>query len=369
MTMVPDAFVDHVPQYCTACSHSLSDTVPELESQRQVVDLPDIRAIWTEHRQYSKTCRCGHKTTTNFPKSVSAPVQYGPGIVSLISYLHARQYLPYDRMQELLKDSYGVQISQGSIDNIIKRFAMKSTAVYNRIKTEIMRAPVIGSDETGMKINGKKHWAWTWQDTNNTLIAISQSRGIQAITESVMYHLPKAIVCHDAWRAQFSIHCRDHQLCCAHLLRETNYLNELYKHSWSIKFQSLLHQALILKRHMGPDEYGGENPERNQIIASYQQLLDQSPGQKYKELHSFYKRIIKYKDHVFPFLYHQNVPPDNNASERAIRNIKVKQKISGQFRSMNGANNFAIIRSVIDTLNKRNLNVFHNLQLIANFNT
>lgn len=369
MTLVPDAFVDHVPQFCTACSTSLSNQTPELESKRQVVDLPNIQAIWTEHRQYSKTCNCGHKTITDFPGPVSATVQYGPGIESLICYLHARQYLPYERMQELLKDSYGVKISQGSIDNIIKRFAVKGTPVYNRIKTEIMGAQVVGSDETGMKINGKKHWAWTWQDPKNTLIYISQSRGIQAITDSVMNNLPNAIVCHDAWRAQFSIDCRNHQLCCAHLLRELNYLNDRYKHSWSRKFQSLLNRAIKLKKQMGLHEYDGENPERNSILSSFQELLDQSPDKKHKELYSFYKRILRYKDHIFPFLYHLNVPPDNNASERAIRNIKVKQKISGQFRSMQGAFNFAIIRSIIDTLNKRNLNVFQNLKLIANFNT
>lgn len=369
MTIAPDDFVNHVPEYCTVCGKSLVDKAAELASQRQVVDLPSIQAIWTEHRQYSKICTCGHKTKPNFPKTISASIQYGPRIESLICYLHARQYLPYDRMQELLKDSYGVKISQGSIENIIKRFADKGSVVYDKIRAEIMNSQVIGSDETGIKVGGKNHWAWTWQDVENTLISISQSRGIQAITESVMNYLPKAIVCHDAWRAQFSVDCRDHQLCCAHLLRELNYLKDRYKHSWSRKFQRLLHQALNLKRQMGPHDYDAENTQRDRIISSYQKLLDLAPDKKYKELHSFYKRIVKYKDHVFPFLYHQHVPPDNNASERAIRNIKVKQKISGQFRSLKGAENFAIIRSIIDTLNKRNLNIFQNLELIANFNT
>ncbi len=369
MSILPDEFVDHVPEYCTVCGSSLEEKAAEMESQRQVVDLPRIQAIWTAHRQYSKTCNCGHKTTTKFPEYINAPIQYGPKIESLICYLHARQYLPYDRMSELLKDSYGVKISQGSIENIIKRFAAKGTTVYNRIKAEIMSAQVVGSDETGIKIGGKKHWAWTWQDVENTLISISRSRGIQAITESVMNHLPKAILCHDAWRAQFSIDCRDHQLCCAHLLRELNYLNELHKHSWAKKFKKLLYQALGLKRKMVPEDYDTENTQRDSIISSYQKLLDQPPDKKHKELYSFYKRIVKYKDHVFPFLHHYDVPPDNNASERAIRNIKVKQKISGQFRSFKGAKNFAVIRSIIDTLNKRNLNVFQNLELIANFNT
>jgi len=369
MTIAPDVFVKHAPEYCTVCGDSLEGKTAVLESQRQVVDLPNIQAIWTEHRQYSKMCNCGHKTTAKFPAHVNAPVRYGPRIESLICYLHARQYLPYDRMAELLRDSYGIGISQGSIDNIIRRFAEKGRPVYDRIRSEIMGSQVVGSDETGIKISGKKHWAWTWQDVENTLISISQSRGIQAITESAMNHLPKAIICHDAWRAQFSIDCHDHQLCCAHLLRELNYLNDLHKQPWGRKFQELLLQALKLKKQMVPENYETQNREREDIIASYHKLLARPPDKKHKELYSFYNRIVKYKDHVFPFLYHRNVPPDNNASERAIRNIKVKQKISGQFRSMKGAKNFAIIRSIIDTLNKRNLNVFHNLELIANFNT
>lgn len=369
MSILPDEIVDHVPEYCTICGESLEEKATEMGSQRQVVDLPRIQAIWTEHRQYSKTCNCGHKTTSNFPAYINAPIQYGPRIESLVCYLHARQYLPYDRMAELLKDTYGVKISQGSIDNIIKRFAVKGTTVYNRIKAEIMSAQVVGSDETGIKIGGKKHWAWAWQDVENTLISISPSRGIQAITENVMNHLPRAILCHDAWRAQFSIDCRDHQLCCAHLLRELKYLYELYKHPWSKKFKKLLHQALALKRQMVPEDYDTEGTQRDSIISCYEKLLDRPPDKKYKELYSFYKRIIKYKDHVFPFLHYYDVPPDNNASERAIRNIKVKQKISGQFRSLTGAKNFAVIRSIIDTLNKRNLNVFQNLELIANFST
>jgi transposase len=368
MTAIPDCLIEHSPDYCQVCGKLLEEE-QQLESCRQVVDLPEIHAIWTEHRQFSKQCNCGHKTTTDFPSSVKAPVQYGAGIEALVCYLHGRQYLPYGRMQELIKDSYGVKISQGSIDNIIKRFAQKGSLVYSKIKANVVSSEVIGSDETGIKINSKKHWAWTWQDARNTLISISESRGIQAITENMMGKLPKAILCHDAWRAQFSIECRTHQLCCAHLLRELNYLNELYKQPWGCKFKQLLYKAMKLKNKMLPQEYESDNPERNEIISAYEKLLHQPPDEKYKELKRFHKRIVKYKNYIFPFLYHESVPADNNASERAIRNIKVKQKISGQFRSKLGAENFAVIRSIIDTFIKRNVNVFHNLRIIAEFNS
>jgi transposase len=105
------------------------------------------------------------------------------------------------------------------------------------------------------------------------------------------------------------------------------------------------------------------------IISPYPKMLSQAADKKHKELYDLYKRIVRYKTHAFLCLCHYHIPPGNNASARAIRNIKVKQKISGQFRSLEGAKNFAFIRSIIDTLNKRNLNIFQNLELIAKSNT
>jgi transposase len=369
MTATPDHIISHRPDYCQSCGRSLSEHQHQLESIRQVVDLPDIKAICTEHQQYSRQCTCGHKTVSAFPTEVRSPVHYGPGIEALISYLYGRQYIPYARMQEMFRDSYGVKISQGSIDNIIKRFAKKGEKFYERIKQEIVFSKVVGSDETGLRINGEKHWAWTWQDTKNTLIAISKSRGIQAISDHLGDILPNAILCHDAWRAQFSLDCKTHQLCCAHMLRELNYLTELHNQPWSIQFKQLLLEAINLKKKLTERDYHNKHPDIEVVEKKFSKLLDRPPDKKYTELYSFYKRINKYKDYIFPFLYYQHVPPDNNASERAIRNIKVKQKISGQFKSQQGARDFAIIRSIIDTLVKRSENVFQNLQIIANFST
>lgn len=369
MTATPDHVIEHTPDYCQACGRSLSGQQYELESIRQVLDLPDIKAICTEHRQYSRQCTCGHKTVAAFPAEVSSPVQYGPVIEALISYFHGRQYIPYARMQEMFRDSFGIKISQGSIDNIIKRFARKGGKVYERIRQEILCSRVVGSDETGLRINGQKHWVWTWQDAKNTLISISKSRGIQAISDQLGAILPGAVLCHDAWRAHFSLECETHQLCCAHLLRELNYLTELHNQPWGIQFKQLLLEAINLKKKLTERDYHTKHPDREAVEKKFSKLLDRPPDKKYTELYSFYKRIDKYKDYIFPFLYYQHVPPDNNASERAIRNIKVKQKISGQFRSQQGARDFAIIRSIIDTLIKRSENVFQNLQIIANFGT
>ena len=104
------------------------------------------------------------------------------------------------------------------------------------------------------------------------------------------------------------------------MLRELNYLTELYSQPWSVKFKKLILKAIDLKKKMAPHDYKIKHLEREGIITEFSHLLDHPPGKKYKELNSFYKRMVKYKDYIFPFLYYEGVPPDNNASERAIRN-------------------------------------------------
>ena len=365
MTAFPDAVVDHNPDYCTCCGRDLCDINAELSSKRQVIDIPVVRPVCTEHRIYTKTCPCGKSTKSGFPVGVNSPVQYGSGLECMVGYLHSRQYLPYQRMKELLKDCFGVSLSEGSIDNIIRRFAQKALPVYGMIKDAVSNSPVIGGDETGARVDGSKHWVWTYQTDSFTVLAMSPSRGLKAINS----HFPKgfgnAVLCHDAWRTYFSYRDNLHQLCCAHLLRELNYIEEKHKSGWATQIKSLLLEAMTLKKTLDKDL----TQEQLEAISVLEQKLDgileSSLDQSHRESVSMQKRLVKYRQSILTFLYNHKVPPDNNASERAIRNVKVKQKISGQFKSEKGADDFCVIRSVVDTLIKRSQNILENLTLIA----
>jgi len=365
MSSKPDVITKHIPGFCSECGCDLSAIPSELSSKRQVIDLPLVKPVCTEHRSYHKICTCGKKNGASYPDNVNAPIQYGSGVEALTGYLHVRQYLPYNRLKELLKDCYGIRLSEGSIENIIRKLALKASPYYQMLKGALSMSPIIGCDETGARVDGNRFWVWAYQNHLITVLAMSESRGLKAITSHFQEGFGKAILCHDAWRTYFNYSENLHQLCCAHLLRELNYIVERFESKWADNLRSLFKEAISLKKKL--NELHSDEDKKN--IAAIEKRMDGLLGNKidpeHKEAITLQKRLIKYRDSLFTFLHHHKVPPDNNASERAIRNIKVKQKISGQFKSSAGADDFCVIRSVVDTLIKRSQNVLENLTLIS----
>jgi transposase len=163
MVSTPDKVVELQPDYCKACGTSLISTKAIKEQSRQIVDIPPIQAVFTEYQTFSKVCGCGCKTTADFPQCISAPVSYGANIEALIGYFHARQYLPFARMQEVFNDVFNIGISQGGIHYLLNRFADKTSPVYELIRQRVSNSDVVGADETGVKVNADKQWYWTWQ--------------------------------------------------------------------------------------------------------------------------------------------------------------------------------------------------------------
>jgi transposase len=343
----------------------LSGIEGDLLEARQVVDLPPIKPVYTEHRRYGKTCACGCTSSGGFPEGVGNRIQYGPGVTATVAYLSVRQYLPFRRMKELFQDCFGLNISEGGIERQLNRFKAKSQPVYERIKEEIERAEVVGTDETGAKVNGKNWWLWTWQDPLNTFIAASKSRGYETIARIFPLGLLLTVLVSDCWAAQLKTPAKTHQICIAHLLRNLKFLIQLTDRAWAKKFRVLLLEALELKSQLDWEDYFRPMPERDALEAKLRKLLAQNLSKQEKQLQTFQKRMVKYQDYLFQFLYYHHVPPDNNASERAIRNAKVKMKVSGQFRSKEGIETFAVIRSVIDTCRKREMNILGSMTEIA----
>lgn len=364
ITQSPDEVIDYVPEFCQQCGENL-ETLPGINTEcRQVVDIPAVEPTYTEHRAYSKTCRCGYVTKSSFPSNIKAPIQYGSGVESMAAYFSVRQYLPYKRMKECFRDLFGLGISESCLVNAVRRMAQKSQPIYNRIKQNISHSPVVGADETGAKVNGKKAWFWTWQDPSNTFITVDLTRGFKHIKQVFPNGLTNSILVSDCWAAQLKTPTAGHQLCIAHLQRELNFFVELYNDQWSKNLKKLLLLAQKLKSEMS--DYKKEHPERDKLESQLEKLLSYDIEKQPVKIKPFQKRLIKNKKYLLPFLYHQKVPADNNASERAIRNIKVKQKISGQFFNLSNAMDFAIIRSVLDTTIKNGANVFNSLKLVAN---
>jgi transposase len=359
--------VHHAPCICSKCGHDLSAYSQQLIERRQVADIPPPpQTVYTEHQVYGKTCSCGYVTASVFPEGINAPIQYGPQVETMIAYLYSRQYIPFERMAELFRYAMGLSISTGSIANIILRFAQKAQPAYEHIKTSIEQADYVGADETGVKVNGLKHWFWTWQNDELTFIVHSESRGYDTIEENFPAGLPNAILVHDRWPAQLKCPAKGHQVCLAHLLRDLNYIQELHQSDWAMALKTVIKEAIALNGQFEQNHYILPNTARDALDNKLQQLLEQPIPTAHQKAISLQKKLHKIKDNILAFLHHATVPPDNNGSERAIRNVKVKQKISGQFKSEEGAQSFAVIRSLIDTAIKSGKEVFSELSLIAN---
>jgi len=359
----PDHIIKHTPDVlCPDCGKIHSADAFKLQSKRQVVDIPPIQATVTEHQVYQVQCNCGCLSKGEFPAGVTSPVQYGSHLTAFVSYLSTRQYIPFGRLPELLKCICNVSLSEGTIFNMLDRVADNLLPVYEGIKQDVAIADVVGSDESGVKVNNSNYWTWTWQTSTETFIAITPSRGYVTIENKFPDGFPSAILVSDSLSAQLKTPALLHQLCLAHLMRELNAFIEVSKNEWASLLKALFEKAIELKKALPPDKYDEPLKERRLIEQAFDALLEYPLQEDVPKLSAFQKRLKKWRNAVFTFLYYLNVPFDNNGSERAIRNIKVKQKVSGGFRSDRGADIFAIIRSAIDTWIKRSANVFDMLK-------
>lgn len=363
MAREPDSIIEHKPYFCTRCGNDLSRVQGSVVEIRQVFDVPmPIRPIVTEHRVVSKQCSCGHCCQTDFPKEVRSRVSYGTNIRALVTYLSCIQCIPYKRMTEVLRDCFGITLSQGTIDNILKDVSDKSLGVYNEIRNRVKQSSVVGADETGENINGELHWMWAWQTDKLTYIHSDKSRGRLAIDKQFANGLPKSILVTDRHSSYFKMNVADHQICLAHILRELTFLTEFdTKQTWSSEIAELIREAIHKRK-----TESWENIDRNSILDKFKNLLTICTDNLHQKIIALIKSLTKYKEFVFKFLFDPDVPYENNASERAVRNLKVKQKVSGMFKSHAGANVYCQIHSISQTAKKNNQNPFLAILAVAN---
>jgi len=359
MTDTPDKIQEYIPEFCTKCGSDISGIKSVLIERKQEIEIPPIRPQYIEHRSYQRQCNCcGEKVNSRLPSHLKTSVQYGASVASTVVYLNVYQYLPYKRLTALLQGFFGLQISEGTVQNVLNTMSKQAEPIYNRIHQELSQSEVVGADETGSRIANKKAWFFTWQNATLTYLIPSFSRGYDTIQNTFPNGLPQTVLVSDSLAAQLKTPTKQKQLCIAHLLRELKNFETAVNCSWSSGLKQLLQEAILLKKKLKPNDYSRPNQQVRQIEKRLDHLLSADLLSSHKRVQAFMKRLKKYRHSILTFLYYDKVPPDNNASERAIRNLKVKNKISGCFRSENGANRFAILRSVADTALKNNCNIF-----------
>jgi transposase len=342
---------------------------PTLVKKRQEIVLPPIVPKYVEHRSYQCDCKyCNTVTTGELPHGLRANIQYGESIQSLVTYLSVYQLLPAQRLTLFLKDFANLKMSEGTIFNILSSMSRKANPTYEVIRQKVQASPCVGGDETGIHINKEKGWFWIFQNKKLTFIHASLSRGYNTILGCFPFGFPNSYYVSDSLPAQLKVDSLGKQLCLAHLLRELNKFEKVFKSQWATQTELLFKKVLDYKRTMRPLDYSYNNWSIVQFENELTQLLAIDLTDKNKSEKAFVKRLKKRRDAIFTFLYHLEVPPDKNASERGIRNVKVKMKISNQFKNCDFAQHFAVIRSVIDTTIKNGQDVFIALTNLAEQN-
>lgn len=356
MVQHPDEVIDHHIIECSVCQLNLENVAQQLVSQQQVFDIPQIKIEVTEHRQYEAVCPCCQTIQrSSYPFTPSkSKTKYGSNITNLVTYLNVRQSMPMKRTQELLELLFGHKISEGTIANILKAQSEKLKPTYDKLRQLISQSKVVGSDETGCTVEGKNHWLWVFQNKISTYLIVSPSRGYKTIKKTFPDGLRSSVLVSDRWAAQLMTPSKEKQLCLAHLIRDCNKLIDRHKSRWAKQLKKVLENIFHLC-----SQKKIRLTDKEEIEVKLDALFNSPLLKANYDISKLQKSLEVKRRCLTTCLYERYVPPDNNASERAIRKVKVKEKISGGFRSKNGANYYAIIQSIVDTAIKQGLHPFN----------
>lgn len=341
---------------------------------RQVFDI-DISRVVTEYQAQRLINEKGQRFTAPFPDQVTKAVQYGNGIKALAVYLSQYQLLPYKRIQAYFADQLGMPVSEGSIYHFNKQ-AYEQLLEFEIIsKAKLVASPCVHADETGININGKGHWLHSACNDQWTHFFPHAKRGTEAMNEINILPRYRGILCHDHWKPYYQYDCT-HSLCNAHHLRELTRAFEQDKQQWAHEMKQL-----VEKMNRAVNEAGGVLPDQEAAFwkEQYRALLNKAEIEcpppekpdkptrgriKRSKARNLLERLIDYEEDILRFMTNASVPFTNNAAENAIRMTKVHQKISGCFRSTEGAEIFCRVRGYLSTCRKQGMSATQALALV-----
>jgi transposase len=370
----PDATIDHFPVTCSGRGGALTGAAATGHTARQVFDLPEPQPlIVSEHRAHACVCgRCGTETRAAFPEDVTAPVQYGARLAAVVVCLLHYQLLPEQRLATLMADLFGVHLVTATIAGMSRSCAVRFGGFATAVRDHVAVAPVKHMDETGFRIAGKTRWLHIASTIWLTFYRVTPKRG--SLMENVL-----GIVVHDHWKPYYTLKGVLHALCNAHHLRELQALIDIEKEDWARKMQRLLRRACHAANLAG--EQGATLSHRFTALIErcYDAILTE--GFAFHEAqpalistarkrngrvprrtgHNLLRRLHGRKLDVLRFLSDPTVPFTNNLAERDGRMMKLRQRISGGFRSFEGAEDFAVIRSLLSTARKQGWDILQAL--------
>ena len=374
---VPDEIIVHTVPICEDCGASLESEVPVKVEWRQVHDIPQPKIIITEHRVESKRCpHCGRNNRAEFPPDVLYPVQYGQYLKALMVYLCIFQLLPYDRVSEFFSDLFGRSLSKATLVKAVSECSQNLMGVEERIRELLAGAQVLNVDETGMRVVGIRQWLHVASTELLTIYAHHRKRGSEAMDDMQILPRFRGVMVHDFWSPYFH-YLSLHALCNAHIIRELRGISENYGQKWSDQLHDLIYEikeAVDTTRHTSSSL---DHQLKTDFEERYSRILEagmeENPvlplsgpiakrgRKKQSKAKNLLDRCQKYRNEILMFMDDFTIPFTNNLAERDIRMTKLQQKISGTFRSEEGAANFCRVRGYISTVKKHNLPVMTSL--------
>ena len=371
----PDEVQTYSPSACRGCGGNLDDADVVGIERRQVFELPPIRPFVTEHRMERRRCTCGCETKALPPAEAIAPACYGPGVRALAAYLAVYQHLPYDRMAQLFHDVLGIDVSVGALAQMVAEAGGALGLFAEVIRDLLIDASAVNFDETGARVAGSLHWVHVACSTLYTLIDCHKKRGTIAMDAMRVIAKMRGTAVHDGWKPYRSYDVL-HQLCNAHHVRELEAVAVGWDQGWADEMIGLLveaKEAVDVARATGVDHLDATT--LHSIRVRYGMLIQKgwaaNPAPAIGKRHgvkataaNLLKRLDAQRADVLRFATDFRAPFDNNQAERDVRMVKLQQKISGSWRTLEGARSYCAIRSYISTMRKQGQDVLSGLQLL-----
>jgi transposase len=371
----------HEPGACTGCGSSLAGAPEVGVERRQVFDLPPMTVRVVEHQLIARRCACGATSCGSAPQGVSAPVQYGPRITAIMLYLYVGQFLSKKRTAQALAELFGTPVSEGTVARMSARAAHGLDEFCTQIGDRIAEAEVAGFDETGLRVAEKLHWVHCARTSRYTLITCHPRRGRDGINAAGVLGRFRGVAVHDAWAPYDTYAEADHQLCCAHAQRELAAVADAAPTTaewcWAtqagdalVAMQKLVAEAIAAGADASPIPVDPDAlANQVQLYRSAAQIgLTQTAARSDKVMrkhNALARRLLDRQDDYLRFTTDWQVPAHNNGSERDIRMIKLRQKVSGCLRTLTGAQQFCAIRSYLSTAAKHGHTFFDTLVRLA----
>lgn len=368
----PEQLEIHLVTACPHCTADLAGVNAHEYVRRQVFDVPPVQLEVTEHRAEIKHCPgCGCSVQAAFPADVSQPVQYGPRLKAQASYLNSYHFIPIARTCQVFEDFYGHAPAWAFVADANQAVETGSAPALVEIQQQLLQAKVVHFDETGLRVAGQLHWLHSASTDLLTYFGLHRKRGQKAMHALDVLPNFTGWAVHDHWASYLTFEQCDHAFCNAHHLRELQFITDQYQQPWAASMAQLLLQIKAEVTAVSRFAHTLADERLTSYEQAYDALLQQGfnlnpppatiPNQRGRLKQSTPKnlldRLAKHKAGILAFMYDFDIPFDNNLAERDIRMVKVKQKVSGAFRTLAGADTFCAIRSYISTVRKHGGNV------------